>query len=487
MKLDDLLESLEPVEVTGSTDIDIADIAYDSRKVKKGSLFVCIEGTKQDGHTFVSDAIINGASAVLATKSVDIPGDVTFIKVINARKDLAIVSDVFFGHPSGKLELIGITGTKGKTTITYLIKSILEAAGRKVGLIGTIKNMIGSEVLYAERTTPESYDLQSLLALMADKGADTTVMEVSSQGLALHRVDCCEFDIGIFTNLSRDHIGPKEHASMQDYFAAKLKLFEISRIGLVNIDSDYGSKVMGSSDIHMYKYGINNEADIYATDIKRFPDSMSFLAKTPWWDGMLTVSIPGTFSVYNALAAIGAAGICGIPYEIVREGLAGVRVSGRAETVDTSGLEMAVIVDYAHTPDSLENILATMKENTKGRLVCVFGCGGDRDRAKRPIMGEISGKLADFTIITSDNPRTEDPEDIVHHIQEGIMQVNGLHSVIVDRREAIRSALLNALPGDTIVIAGKGHENYQQFADRTIHFDDKEVAREIIDEIRKRS
>ncbi len=311
---------------------------------------------------------------------------------------------------------------------------------------------------------------------------DSVVMEVSSQGLTLHRVDCCDYHTGVFTNLSRDHIGPMEHESMDEYFNAKLKLFDKCRFGLVNADNEFGRKALSSIKCpEVLKYGIEYGADIKADNIIKKPGSVEFDIASPWWAGRLSAGIPGTFSVYNSLAAAGAAGICGVTLDCVREGIKQIRVSGRVEVVG-SDPELTVIVDYAHTPDSLQNILSTVKENTIGRLVCVFGCGGDRDKAKRPLMGEISGTVSDFTVITSDNPRTEVPEDIVSQIEEGVKKTGGKYIAIVDRKEAIRFAIMNAKPGDTVVIAGKGHETYQQFKDTTIHFDDREVAREILNE-----
>ncbi len=484
MKLEKLIEGLNIIEVKGSLEVDITSVAHDSRKARAGSAFVCIKGFEADGHRFIPSVAENGAAAVIIQDEMEVPAGMTAIRVDNTRYALAKISDTFFGHPSGKFSLIGITGTKGKTTTTYMMKSILEAAGQKVGLIGTIGSMIGNEVLYTERTTPESYELQSIFAEMAEKHVDSTVMEVSSQGLKLHRVSCCDFDTGIFTNISMDHIGPREHESFEEYMDSKKKLFKMCRTGFVNIDNKYGSEIVKSAECKVYSIGIDNEADIMAQDLVFHSDSVEFTACTPWGSGRIRVNIPGKFSIYNALSAIGVCAYKGIPFEIIGQGLENICVPGRAEVIYTCR-DFTIMRDYAHTPDSLENILGTVKNFAPGRLVCLFGCGGDRDRTKRPIMGEISGNVADYTIITSDNPRTEDPEAIVKEIEQGIKRTSGSYTVIVDRREAIRHAIVNVQPKDVIVLAGKGHETYQIFKDKTIHFDEREVVEEILDEIHR--
>ncbi len=481
MILKDLIKGLNILSMNGSDAIEISGIAYDSRKVKKGYLFVCIDGTTADGHDFIPQAIENGAAAVMVQKEVRVPEMVGVVRTPDTRYALARLSDAFYGHPSGRFKLVGITGTKGKTTTTFMVKSVLESAGKKAGLVGTLGSRIGDRMLYTERTTPESYDLQSLFSEMVDEGVDSVVMEVSSQGLALHRVSCCDYEIGVFTNLTKDHIGPKEHASMEEYLEAKTRLFRMCKKGLVNNDSEHAHEIMRKAECVLLTYGIEKKSDIMAYDIIKHPQSVEFKVVTPWFEDRMKVNIPGKFSVYNALAAIGVCGMLGISSEAVRAGLEKVQVPGRAELVNT-GRDFSVIIDYAHTPDSLENILSTVKDYAPGRVVCVFGCGGDRDRTKRPIMGEISGLIADLTIITSDNPRTEDPEAIVDDIEEGIKKSGGRYVRIVDRREAIKYALDNALAGDVIVLAGKGHETYQTFKDKTIHFDEREVVAEILAE-----
>jgi len=479
MKLKELIKGLNIVEFEGDMEIEIESIAYDSRKAKEGSVFVCIEGFKVDGHKYIPQAIENGTRAFIVQKEVEMPAGMSVVRVEDTRYALASISDIFFGHPSGKFNLIGITGTKGKTTTTYMIKSILENYGQKVGLIGTIANMIGDEVLTTDRTTPESYDLQELFCDMVQKNVKSVVMEVSSHALELHRVSCSEYDIGVFTNLSRDHLD--FHKTFENYLEAKIKLFGICKKGLINIDNEFGKRVVENARCEVYTMGIDNEADIRAVDIAHHPNSVDFKVISPWFEGKISVSIPGKFSVYNALAAIGSCALMGVPFEYIQKGLAGVRVPGRAEIVDV-GKDYTVMIDYAHSPDSLENILTTVKAYAPGRVVCVFGCGGDRDKTKRPVMGRISGQLADFTIITSDNPRTEDPEMIINDIEEGIKETGAAYIKIVDRREAIKYALMNARDKDIIVLAGKGHENYIILKDKTIHFDEREVIREILNE-----
>ncbi|MCX7843585.1 MAG: UDP-N-acetylmuramoyl-L-alanyl-D-glutamate--2,6-diaminopimelate ligase [Clostridia bacterium] len=482
MLLKELINGLSFVKTRGSLDVEIEGIAYDSRNVRQGFIFVCIEGFSTDGHEYIPMAIENGAKALLVQKDIEAPDGITVIKVNNTRYAIAYISDIFFGHPSRKLALTGVTGTKGKTTTTFMIKSILEAANQKVGLIGTLGTRIGDLALASERTTPEAYDLQSVFAQMAEKDVKSVVMEVSSQGLELHRVSCVDFDTGIFTNLSQDHISPREHSSMEEYFNAKLKLFKMCRTGIINKDHPYGREVIKKASCKIYTYGIEQDADIKADNIVLKQDSVEFDVNTPWGVSRISVGVPGKFSIYNALAAIGAAGVMGVPLAAAAEGLKKISVPGRAEVI-YSDERITVITDYAHTPDSLENILTTFKNSSEGRVVCVFGCGGDRDRNKRPLMGEVSGRIADFTIITSDNPRTEEPMAIIKDIEEGIKKLKAEYLTIEDRRQAIKYSIENAQPKDVIILAGKGHETYQIFKDKTVHFDEREVVREIIREL----
>ncbi|AGC69146.1 UDP-N-acetylmuramoyl-L-alanyl-D-glutamate--2,6-diaminopimelate ligase MurE [Thermoclostridium stercorarium subsp. stercorarium DSM 8532] len=481
MKLSKLIEGLDILKIEGDVDKEISRIVYDSRRAVPGSLFVCIDGFKTDGHKYIQSAMDNGAVAFLVQKDVPVLENMTVIKVPDTRYALAHVSAAFFEHPSEHFTLIGVTGTKGKTTVTYMIKSILEQAGQTVGLIGTVANIIGSERIPAQRTTPESLDLQEMFSNMKEKGADAVVMEVSSQGLKLNRVGAITFDVGVFTNLSEDHIGGNEHPDMEDYLKSKIKLFSMSKRGLINIDSEYAGRVLAESRCPCMTFGIENKADVYAEDIVTHADSVEFTVKTPWFGGRVKVSVPGRFTVYNALAAIGVAGMLGMGFEHAVNGLKNIHIPGRAEIVPTPGKPYTVMIDYAHTPDSLRNILSTVKEFVPNRLISVFGCGGDRDRGKRPQMGKISGKIADFTIITSDNPRTEDPMAIIRDIEEGIKQTDGQYIIIEDRTEAIRYAMSIAKEGDIIVLAGKGHETYQIFKDKTIHYDEREIVKEILE------
>ncbi|MBP5426402.1 MAG: UDP-N-acetylmuramoyl-L-alanyl-D-glutamate--2,6-diaminopimelate ligase [Clostridiales bacterium] len=477
MLLVKLIEGLQIQEFKGSVDIDVEGIACDSRKARNNGIFVCIDGYKVDGHNFIDNAIQNGAKVIFVQKDVKNYDNVTIIKVTDTRYALAYISNIFYGMPSKDLNMIGITGTKGKTTTTYMIKSILEKNKRKVGLIGTIMNKIGDCELPASRTTPESLDLQALLCDMKDQSVSDVVMEVSSHALELSRVEKVAFNIGAFTNLSQDHLD--FHETFDNYLNAKIKLFSLCDMGVVNIDSEYGPKVVQKSKCKVYTYGIRNNADFVACNIKTYSDKVVFDVKSDIINESIEVNVPGIFSVYNALCAISITALMGIEPSAIKAGLSDVVVPGRAEIVEAND-EYTVMIDYAHSPDSLKNILETVKGYKKGRLVSVFGCGGDRDKAKRPMMGEISGRLADFTIITSDNPRTEDPDVIVKEIEAGIKNITKEYITITDRKDAIKYAIENHKKNDIIVLAGKGHETYQIFKDKTIHFDEREVVRDII-------
>ncbi len=482
MKFAELIKDMKVLYISGDSSIEITGIDYDSRRVEKGNLFVCIDGKTTDGHNYIKQAMGNGAAAFVTQKNIQLPEACTIAVTEDTRTALAFLSDKFFGHPSKSFKLVGVTGTKGKTTVTFMLKAIFDAWGSRAAIIGTLGTQIGNRKVYSERTTPESTDLQRLFKQMSGDRVETVAMEVSSQGLALHRVDFSDFDIGIFTNLSRDHIGGKEHANMEEYLKAKCMLFKMCRHGVINADSEYASRVLNEAECKILTFGIEKRADIRARNIIKQPQSVAFDLESPWYNGRFYTCIPGRFSVYNSLGAIGACGLLGISEKAVRKGLEAVRVPGRAELVET-GRPFSVIIDYAHTPDSLENILSTIKEYSSGRVICVFGCGGDRDAAKRPMMGAISGKLADYTVITSDNPRTEDPEAIIQQIEEGIKGSCGQYISIGDRREAIKHSISIAQQGDVVVLAGKGHETYQILSDRTIHFDEREVVKELLEEL----
>ena len=489
MKLKNMLVGLEGLKVKGDLDIEITGLDRNSKNIKEGYLFVAIKGFSVDGHKFINDAIENGAKAILIEEGCDLKeikniDNITIVMAKDTREALAITSANFYGNPSKKFKLIGVTGTKGKTTTTFMIKEILERAGKKVGLIGTIAIYInGKKIQDSDRTTPESIELQQIFAKMVDKGVEVVVMEVSSQSLKLHRVTGCEFDYVVFTNFSEDHISPNEHPDMKDYFESKLKLFKMCKNGIVNTDDLHGAKIPNLfPDSNIVTYGIDNYANVLAKDITITNSYVDFKVKITDRNERVKTGIPGRFSVYNSLAAICVAQKFGVSLEVVKEALAQVRVPGRSELVDNKR-EIPIMIDYAHSPESLENILQAVKSYTRGKVISVFGCGGDRDSGKRPIMGEISGRIADYTFITSDNPRTEDPEKIVDQIEEGIKKTKGNYKVIVDRTEAIKEAIKMATKRDIVVLAGKGHEPYQEINGVKYPFDERIIVREIIDQL----
>lgn len=486
MNLKKILLGLENIKAKGEIDREVTAITNDSREVIEGSLFFAIKGFSNDGTQYIPTAIEKGAKVILVDdkfdlRSVEIPADVTLVVVPDARYAMAICSCNFYDNPSRKLKLIGVTGTKGKTTTTYMMKEMLQKQGYKTGLIGTIAIYSGDRKIEdSDRTTPESIKLQKILAQMVDDGCQLVVMEVSSQSLKLHRVAGCEFYAGLFTNFSEDHISPKEHPDMEDYFNSKLELMKMCKYGFINADDLQVSKVpklLPDKDIKTY--GIDNQCDLLAKDITITNSYVDFKVKIGERNERIKVGIPGRFSVYNSLAAISLAMKLGCNAENIKESLLDVRVPGRSELVNNSK-ELTIMIDYAHSPESLENILNAVKSYTRGRVISVFGCGGDRDSAKRPKMGEISGKIADFTIITSDNPRTEDPEKIVSQIEEGIKKTNGKYVCIVDRVEAIKYAIDMASKKDLILLAGKGHEPYQEINGVKHPFDERIIVDQII-------
>jgi UDP-N-acetylmuramoyl-L-alanyl-D-glutamate--2,6-diaminopimelate ligase len=486
MNLKSILSGIEGLKAKGTLDMEIMGVAHDSRKVKEEYVFVAVKGYDVDGHNYIHQAIENGAKAIVvedisSIKQSGLPEGITLVVAPNTREALAKIACNFYGNPSKKFNLIGITGTKGKTTTTFMIKSILEKGGHKVGLIGTVANYIGDKNLgESSRTTPESLELQELFAEMVKEKVDTVVMEVSSQSLKLHRVDGCDFNIGIFTNFSEDHISEKEHPNMQDYFNSKLKLFDMCKKGFINVDDYQVAKVKKlAKNCDIKTYGIDNSADLLAKDITVTNASVDFKVKIGQRNERVKTGIPGRFSVYNSLAAISVAGVFGIDTDKIKEALLEVRVPGRSELVDNKK-ELTIMIDYAHSPESLQNILSAVKSYTRGRVISVFGCGGDRDPGKRPQMGEISGNIADFTIITSDNPRTEDPTEIVKEIEVGTKKTKGKYIAIVDRIEAIKYAIDMANKNDIIVLAGKGHETYQEINGKKYPFDEREIIKKLI-------
>ena len=490
MELKRMLVGLEGLKVKGDLSVDIKGVERNSKEVKEGYLFVAIKGFSVDGHQFVKDAIANGAVAVMIEegcdyKKLEIPDNVTIVMAKDTREGLAITSSNFYDNPSEKFKLVGVTGTKGKTTTTFMIKEILQKAGKKVGLIGTIATYIGDKKIKdSDRTTPESLELQQLFKMMADEGVDVVVMEVSSQSLKLHRVAGCNFDIVVFTNFSEDHISPNEHPTMEDYLQSKLKLFKMCKTGITNADDLYGAKIPRLfPDNDITTFGIDNHAKVMAKDITITNSYVDFKVKIVDKNERIRTGIPGRFSVYNSLAAICVAQKFGVTAEQVKEALLEVRVPGRSEMVDNK-LEIPIMIDYAHSPESLQNILQAVKSYTRGRVISVFGCGGDRDSGKRPIMGEISGRIADYTIITSDNPRTENPETIVKQIEEGIKKTKGKYEVVVDRTEAIEKAIKMANEKDIIILAGKGHEPYQEINGVKYPFDERIIVTDIISNLK---
>ena len=476
MKLYDLLQNTGMKAVAIDEDREITAITCDSRRIEPGCLFVCIVGTVVDGHRFAAAAEEAGAAAIVTQRDMGLR---TQLVTDNTRRAWAQICANWFGNPAGRLHLIGVTGTNGKTTTTSLIKSMLEYDGHKVGLIGTIQNMIGSRVLPAERTTPDPYDLQSLLALMVMEGCDYCVMEVSSHALDQQRVEGCFCDIGIFTNLTQDHLD--YHKTMENYLAAKKRLFSMCRTGIVNLDDGAAEEMMRQVPCELLSYSVDNDrADYVARNVRHRADGVDFELVGVGNIGRVRMRIPGKFSVYNGLAAATACLAAGMSFDRVVEALCAAEgVKGRAEVVPTER-DFTVVIDYAHTPDGLENICRTLKECCKGRLVTVFGCGGDRDKLKRPIMGSIAAKLSDYVVVTSDNPRTEQPGAIIEDILVGLTDTKTPYTVIESRIEAIHWAVANAQPGDTVLLAGKGHETYQIVGEEILHLDEREVVAEAL-------
>lgn len=486
MVLAALLEKLEYELVSGSEDMQIENVVYDSRKVTEGSLFICIEGGTADGHTFVPDVVKKGAKALIVTKDVSglLPADadVTVIRVKDSRYALAFVSAAYFGHPAEKLKVIGITGTKGKTTTTYLVKSILEHAGHKVGLVGTIEAVIGQEHIPANNTTPESYVLQEYFAKMVEAGCDTVVMEVSSQGLMLHRTQGFVFDYGIFTNIEPDHIGPLEHKDFADYMHCKGLLFKQCRVGIINCDDAHYQDVIRDHTCKIETFGFAENADYRAQDLKLISGA-GFLGIDFKARGKVNLDIelhaPGRFSVYNALCAIAICNHFGVTADEVKGALLQAHVKGRIELVKVSD-DFTLMIDYAHNAMALESLLTTLREYKPKRLVCLFGCGGNRSKLRRYEMGEVSGKLADLTVITSDNPRNEEPQAIIDDIKVGISKTDGKYVEIIDRKEAIAYVIRHGQPGDVIVLAGKGHEDYQEIKGKKYPMDERDIIADVL-------
>ncbi len=482
MKLKELLRGVNIIECHADADMEIGGVSYDSRSTKGGDMFVAIAGYTSDGHEYIAAAVERGAVCVMCQRIPELDS-IPYVLVDDTRKGLALASAHFFGDPAEKMKIVGVTGTNGKTTTTSLIKSMLEKSeGAKVGLIGTNCNMIGDIEVGTERTTPESYELQKLFKDMYEAGCEYVIMEVSSHALYLSRVYGINFEVGVFTNLTRDHLD--FHKTMEEYGEAKALLFKQSKKGVINIDDEYAEMMIKAVECPVYTYSAKtDEADLTAKSIELKPDGVSFCALEIGKLEKVKLGIPGEFSVYNGLAAIATVVNLGIDLETACKTLSESHgVKGRAEVVPT-GRDFTVIIDYAHTPDALENILKTVKGFAKGRVVALFGCGGDRDKTKRPIMGKIGVELADLAIITSDNPRTEDPSAIINDILQGVTGKKKSYKVIENRREAIGWALKNALPDDIILLAGKGHEDYQIIGKEKHHFDEREVVAEFLSQM----
>lgn len=484
MRLSELLKDIKYECIKGKDDREVSCVVYDSRKLCKDCVFVCIKGANFDGHSAALEASRTGAAAVIVEQDVETEGDTSVIKVENTRYAMAFIASASNGDPSKRLKTIGITGTKGKTTTTYLIKSILENAGYKVGLIGTIEVIIGDKHIPALNTTPESYVIQDYFRQMADEGCDAVVMEVSSQGLMLHRTAAIDFDLGIFTNIEPDHIGPNEHTSFEHYLECKSMLFKQCRVGIVNGDDKHVDDVLKGHTCKVEKYGLSDGNDLTAKDIE-FVKGKGYLGVSFKTQGLMDIKaeadLPGIFSVYNCLCAIAVCRHFDINEENIMKALKGAKVKGRIEMIKVSD-EFTLMIDYAHNAMALESLLTTLKAYDPGRLVCVFGCGGNRSKIRRYEMGEVSGRLADLTVITSDNPRFEEPLDIIKDIETGISKTEGKHISIPDRKDAIRYVINNGQPGDIIVLAGKGHEDYQEIKGKKYPMDERVLIQEILGE-----
>ena len=484
MTLTDLLSDVSYICTAGTTEIDITNLIYDSRQVTPGCAFVCLVGSAVDGHSFAEQAVRMGAVAVVASKPLSI-SNATVIQVEDTRYALAYMSAAYFGHPARELTTIGLTGTKGKTTVSCMIRAILEKGGWKTGLIGTLGVVIGDQTIKTNNTTPESYDVQKYLRQMVEEGCRCAVIEASSQGLKFHRTAGFVYDYGVFTNFSPDHIGPNEHASLEEYLFCKSLLFQTCRVGIINRDDAHWQGVTQGHTCAIETYGFSKEADVIG--------SGEHLISRPGYLGVhfkvkgalelsVDVDIPGKFSVYNALAAIAVCRHFDIPGQAILDGLNEVKVKGRVEAVPVPG-DYSLLIDYAHNAVSMQNILETLREYRPNRLVCMFGAGGNRARSRRYEMGEMSGALADLSVITEDNSRDEDVMDIIRDIETGLHRTKGNYIVIPNRREAIRYCMQTAQKGDIIVLAGKGHEDYQIIKGKTYHFDEREVIADIIKEI----
>lgn len=487
MKLEQLMEDVPFTLVQGTLETEIEDIIYDSRKAAPGLLFVCIVGTQRDSHDLAADCVAKGVNTLVIQHDIDLSAmpDVNVIKVESSRYAMAKMSANLFGNPSRQMTMIGVTGTKGKTTTAYMIRSILEAAGHKTGVIGTIGVLMGEELIQTDNTTPMSYDIQMYLRRMADAGCRYCVMEASSIGLKDLRVYGFPFSVGVFTNFSEDHIGGVEHKDMQEYMESKAKLFSLCKVGVVNADDPSLEGILQGHTCQVKTYGFEAPADLRGADCRHLnkPGFLGIAFEVSGEENFTAeVDIPGRFNAYNALAAIGACHELGVPVEAMKQGLSTVKVKGRVEPVPVPG-NYTLLLDYAHNGVGMENILTTLREYHPKRLICMFGAGGNRPKVRRYEMGEISGRLADISVLTADNSRFEDVNDIIADIKVGMAKTEGKYVEIPDRREAIRWCLENAQEGDIIVLAGKGHEDYQEIQGEKRPFDERVVIRELLEEM----
>lgn len=484
MRLSVLLEGLTYEVVQGNTEVEVRGIKNDSRRVQPGDLFFCISGAVSDGHKYAQDVAAKGASVIVCEKNVQLPETVTVVRVESSRYAMGKISSAFYGNPSEQMTVIGLTGTKGKTTTTYMIREMLERAGIKTGLVGTIEILDGVNKIPAENTTPESMVLHKYMKDMVDNGCKAVVMEVSSQGLMLDRVAGVDFDYGIFTNLSKDHIGPNEHASFEEYRDWKAKLFTLCKTGIFNVDDKNAGYMMEHADCEKITYGMREHADYCANDVKLYCENGVLgiqYALSGSLSGQMVVDLPGEFSVHNSLAAIAVADLMHVPVADIQTILKQIKVRGRVEMIPISDA-FTLMIDYAHNAMALESLLTALRAYNPKRLVTLFGCGGNRSKDRRFEMGEVSGNMADFTIITSDNPRDEEPAAIMEDIVTGMKKTTGSYVTIEDRKEAIRYAILHAQPGDVIVLAGKGHEDYQEIHGVKHHMDERDLIRGILEE-----
>lgn len=478
MKLEQILTGVEYELLQGTLDREVADIAYDSRKVKENVLFVAIEGTVVDGHKFIGNAVQAGANVIVVEKETTVENkDVTIIRVENGRKALSLMSAAYFDYPAKKMITVGITGTKGKSTTEHMVRDIIEKSGKTCGIIGTVGAFMNGKSIVTEHTTPESYELQKLFAMMVDEGCEYMVMEVSSQGIKMDRVAGIEFDYGVFTNISPDHIGPGEHENFEEYLSCKAELFRRCKVGIINREDEHFEDIVKNATCEIMTFGETEEADLVAEEIRHVAKggelSMEFRAKGAI-DGQIVVGLPGRFNIYNAMCAACTGVALGMPKEIILHALEHVKVRGRVEVMPVSD-DFSVLIDFAHNGVSSESVLSTLREYNPHRIVSIFGCGGNRSKVRRYEMGEVIGKMSELAIITSDNPRREDVMDIIEDIKVGMAKSNGNYVVIPDREEAVAYALEHAEKGDMIILLGKGHEEYQEINGVKHHYSEREA------------